>query len=307
MSSYHPDFSSSEADVIIRSIEGTLYRVHSYTLRTTSGFFNAMFSLPQPKTFRPNLECGGSESGSQILDSTPNPSRNTLDVYEADITLEPLLRLICGLPIPPWKSLSELERLLSLAEKWDMPGPMTITRSALSSFRFLHEDPLRCYALARRYGWNEEAKLASTHTLGLDILDPIHASTIDQMTSKDLIPLLDLHRKRRDKFRDLINSSNLFGAGNSSGPYYCTRCGVTELDNYTWRDYKNALLLELDRCSLGDTVGIGMGDTAEWPEAQACWEAKCPKEGCDGLNYDRLATLRQIRVCVELLPFTIED
>jgi len=216
MSSYHSDFSSSDADVIIRSIEGTLYRVHSYTLRTTSGFFDAMFSLPQPKTIRqsPILECGGSTSGS--FNSIPHPCRDMLlDVNEADMTMEPLLRLICGLPIiPPWTSLDEVERLVGLAEKWDTPGPMSILRSALSSFRFLHQDPLRCYALARRYGWNEEAKLASTHTLVLDILDPIHASIMDQMTSKDLIPLINLHRKRSDVFRELINSSDMFGAGN---------------------------------------------------------------------------------------------
>jgi len=82
---------------------------------------------------------------------------------------------------------------------------------------------------------------------------------------------------------------------------------VAELDNYTWRDYKHAVLLELDRHPLGDTLGVVVGDTAEWPEALACWDAKCPREDCGSPNYDRLGTLRQIRACVDLLPLTIED
>lgn len=91
-----------------------------------------------------------------------------------------------------------------------------------------------------------------------------------------------------------------------SAPYHCSRCGVTQLDNYTWRELKNAMFLEIDRRPLGDTLGLVVGETAEWPEAKACWEAKCKMEGCGGLNYDRVATLRQIRNCVDLLPSTIE-
>jgi hypothetical protein len=45
---YHPEFSSEEADVILAAKESTMYfRVHSFTLKSTSGFFNTMFSLPQ--------------------------------------------------------------------------------------------------------------------------------------------------------------------------------------------------------------------------------------------------------------------
>lgn len=67
------------------------------------------------------------------------------------------------------------------------------------------------------------------------------------------------------------------------------------------------MFLEIDKRPLGDTLGLVVGETAEWPEAKACWEAKCRKDDCGGLNYDRVATLRQIRNCVDLLPLTIED
>ncbi|KDR71912.1 hypothetical protein GALMADRAFT_229404 [Galerina marginata CBS 339.88] len=296
-SPYHQLFSDLDADVVLRSTQGTLYRVRSYTLRTTSGFFETMFSLPQPNACvrqdRENVD--------RIkLDLPP-----VLDVYEPDFALERLLRLVSGLPVLKWGSIDEVERVLTLAEKWDTPGPIATMRYALNSLQMLQNHPLKCYMLAVHFGWSAEAKLASTYTLGLNLYDSIHTPIIDQISSKDLLPLLNLHRRRRDMFRQLLNSPERFAAGNSS-PYHCNRCGVTELNNYPWREFKNAMFLEIEKRPLGDTLGLAFGDAAEWPEALACWEAKCTKEGCGGLNYDRIATLRQIRLCISFLPSTIE-
>lgn len=45
---FHPDFSSEEADVILASKDSALhFRVHSFTLKSTSAFFQTMFTLPQ--------------------------------------------------------------------------------------------------------------------------------------------------------------------------------------------------------------------------------------------------------------------
>ncbi|KAF8970843.1 hypothetical protein BDZ97DRAFT_1652051 [Flammula alnicola] len=296
---YHPLFSAPDANVVLRSLQGTLYRVHSFMLRTTSGFFATMFSLPQPTSYY-SIQSQDREPGK------PDVYPDILDVYENDFPLERLLRLLSGLPIPKWESIDDIERVLGVAEKWDTQGPISSMRSALSSQCFLGQHPLKCYAIARHFGWDAEAKLASTHTLTLDLCDPVHASIMDQMSSKDVLLLLDFHRKRRDRFRQLLDSPERFAAGNSS-PYHCNRCGVTVLDNHSWRELKHAMFLEMERRPLGDTLGLAVGDAAEWPVALACWEAKCSKEGCDGLNYDRIATLRQIRACVALLPLTIED
>jgi len=92
-----------------------------------------------------------------------------------------------------------------------------------------------------------------------------------------------------------------------SSSYHCHHCGVTELDNRTWREFKNVIFLEMDRRPLGDTICAEVGGAADWPEALACWEAKCKMEGCGGQNYGRVTTLRQIRACFDILPSTIED
>jgi len=190
---YHALFSLSDADFVIRSLQGTLYRIHSYTLRTTSGFFASMFSLPQPRD---------------------SPNSDVLDVYEDDFPLELLLKMISGLALPKWESISDLARVLALAEKWDTPGPLLIMRNALTSLQFLQDHPLSCYALATHFNWKDEAKIASTYTLALNLYDPSHSLIMDELSSKDLLPLLNLHRKRRDMFRGLLDSPERFAAGN---------------------------------------------------------------------------------------------
>ncbi|KAG5643757.1 hypothetical protein DXG03_009692 [Asterophora parasitica] len=299
---FHPEFSFPDADVILRSFEGTLYRIHSYTLRTTSGLFNTMFNLPQPPKSKIRHQGQRDQLGAEYGDFEPEE----IPIYESDFVLERLLRLLCSIPVPSWESYDDVDRVLTAAEKWDTPGPIASIRAALTCPQFLTSDPLRLYVLAKHFDWREEAKLASTHTLKLNLHDPVHAPMLARLSSKDLLPLLNLHRKRRDMFKKLIDSPERFAAGNSS-PYHCSRCGVTQLDNRTWQEFKNAMFAEIDRRPLGDELGVAPGQSADWSEAKACWEAKCAKEGCGGRNYDRIATLRQIRNCIELLPKTIED
>lgn len=208
-SSYHPLFSSSNGDVVLRSTEGTLYRLHSYTLRASSGLFDTMFSLPQPKICRLSHDYHYSTSGDVRL------SPDILDVYEADFPMAEVLKLIYGILTPlRTSSFDEIEAILTLAEKWDTQGVIAVLRPVFGSPQFLDHHSIRCYVLARHYGWDHEARLASTRTLTLNLYEPIHAHLLDQLSSKDLRLLLNLHQKRRDMFRQLLNSPERFPAGN---------------------------------------------------------------------------------------------
>lgn len=138
----NPLFSSSDADIILRAKGGELFRVHSYTLKTTSGWFRTMFSLPQK--------------------SAPAPLE-TIALDEDTHTLECLLRMICGLPILPMADFALVDSVLYAAEKYDMPGPMSIIR-ILVMISPLVDDPFHIYTVACRYDWEQEAKLASTRS-----------------------------------------------------------------------------------------------------------------------------------------------
>ena len=79
--SFHPLFSSPDADVVLASKDQTQFRVHSYTLKTTSGCFRGMFSLPTSSQASTGFE--------------------VIRLEEDSDTLERLLRMICGLPVSP--------------------------------------------------------------------------------------------------------------------------------------------------------------------------------------------------------------
>jgi hypothetical protein len=205
---YHPLFASPEADVILRSLEGTRYRLNSLTLHQSSGLFATMFSLPQPKThYRVQPERNHRHLRGTL-------ESEIIDVYENDFVLDRILRLVSGLPLPKWESLDEIELVLGVAEKWDTPGPIAQIRLTIGTPDFLKAHPLRVYALAKHFDWKREAKIASTHTLALNLRDAIHTPILKRISSKDLFPLFNLRRKRRERFKELINSPERFTAGN---------------------------------------------------------------------------------------------
>lgn len=122
----HPLFSSPDADVTLGAKDGVLFRVHSFILKTTSGWFRAMYTLPQHSA-APTIV---TQLGMDVI-----------YVDEDSKTLEGLLRIICGLPIPRLDSYDTVEPILHAAEKYDMPGPMSVVRALLGTPAFL-SDPL---------------------------------------------------------------------------------------------------------------------------------------------------------------------
>jgi hypothetical protein len=83
---------------------------------------------------------------------------------------------------------------------------------------------------------------------------------------------------------------------------HCIQCD-TVIEYHTWRELKYKIVLEMDRRPEGDTVlDPGLDD---WPEAKACWRAKCGKKDCGRLLYDKSETLRVIKQCIDELPSTV--
>ena len=110
--SYDPAFAEEDANIILQSSDATLYRMHTFTLRTTSGFFRAMLTLPQHE-------------------SASTEERIILD--EPSKVLGTLLRIISGFRLQIWETFdhedSEVEGVLAAAEKYDMEGALSVIRS----------------------------------------------------------------------------------------------------------------------------------------------------------------------------------
>jgi hypothetical protein len=148
---YHPLFSSDEGNVIIRSSDGTHCRLPSVVLRTASGFFRLMLTLPQGEGTAP-LE-------------------DTIAIDEGEDVAERLFKMISGLSLATWESLDIVERVLLAAEKYDMPGAISTIRFGITRPMFLAH-PFWLYAIAARFEWMEEAKMGSKLTLSSWIHDP---------------------------------------------------------------------------------------------------------------------------------------
>ncbi|KAI0028879.1 hypothetical protein K488DRAFT_89317 [Vararia minispora EC-137] len=279
--SYHPLFSMEDADVVLSSCDGTLFRVPSATLKMTSSWFRTMFKLPQP------------------------PASSTTDIItlsEDSVTLEGLLRMVCGIVIPTLTCWDDVEPILYAAEKYDMPGPHSIIRALAHTPPFLNE-PLRLFAAACRYDWPDEARLASTLSLALDLADPLYRPDLLKLKTSALLALQDLHRARLAGFRARLSQPPfLTDVQMADGSGQRCRCGEP-FDYGAWRELKYAMERELERRPKGDTVREGL---EEWHVAKVCWASRCRRSACNNNVYDVSSTTRAIRDAIDSLPSAIE-
>ncbi|KAI0722289.1 hypothetical protein C8T65DRAFT_628864 [Cerioporus squamosus] len=146
------------------------FHVHRCVLSAASPFFEALLSLPQPRA--------ENESG------IPGP------------ILETILGYIYPLPDPRIDTLDELAQVLEVARKYDFTSVSDHLRRSLVAARFLEACPLRVYAIASRYDFDEEANIASKATLaaGLDNM-PLH-DDLKSMSGFAYHCLLQLHQRR---------------------------------------------------------------------------------------------------------------
>lgn len=296
---FHPLFNDETADIIISSNMGTLYRMHKLTLRKTSNLPLHFDDQHVP------LDSSGATTNSEAHISSFNGVKS--DMSDPDITLpfpdhpiERVLSMISGLSMDPWKSFTELEQTVDVIQYLDTPGPLSIVRASCLIPVFTSE-PVRLYGLAVKFGWEDEAQHAAQLTFSLNLLgdaqesNPSLGDQLSKLSGTALYKLLQLHQRRRDKFRESLYSQSIFGAGNVQESI-CSVC-ASHLGNSPWRDFRSRMLLEMDQRV--DCETIMNSDLEAWEETTRCFEARC---GCGRLYYDKVDTLRVIRCCVKQLP-----
>ena len=303
---FHPLF-SFDADVVLGSRDGVLFRVPSTTLKMTSAWFRTMFTLPQ-----------GSPPSSSRSRTTNNNQRDTLtnaaatpssDVADTEVisldedsrTLEPLMRMICGLEILALETWDAVEPVLYAAEKYDMPGPASIIRALLRTPTFADE-PLRLYAAACHFGWAEDARTASTRSLTVNLYDPKNRPALLRLRTADLLALFELHHERRKQFRQRIAEPPFLTDAQLVEPARCSRCRES-ISYVEWRELRNVMFAELELCPAGDSVLAGL---EVWPAALTCWSAKCKKLACQSAVYDKALSSKAIKDVLDALPNAVD-
>ncbi|KAF8904282.1 hypothetical protein CPB85DRAFT_982180 [Mucidula mucida] len=170
-------FNSADADVVLVSCDGAKFAVHKCILSVASPFFKDMFSLPQ-----------SSSSTQRNIDIECTETKDVLFV---------LLRFMYPVPNPSVASLDALVPLLEAARKFQLDYIVDELRLTLVDERlgFVKEAPLRVYAIATRFGFEEEMRVAAKGTLRYNVLDCPLNDDLKNINAYDYHRLLDLHRR----------------------------------------------------------------------------------------------------------------
>ncbi|KIJ50933.1 hypothetical protein M422DRAFT_65559 [Sphaerobolus stellatus SS14] len=280
---YHIDFLFKDGDIVLVSSDGVKFKTHSFILKVASEVFRTTLSLPQPP---------GVASDGHII-SLPEDSR----------TINAILRMISGMPIPPLDNFQDLEKVLLTVKKWEMPGPPSIIHRMVMP-QALFDDPVRLYALACNVGWREAAVIAARHTLDVDLQHEAIAPLLRSMETTDVLKLMDLRTRRRDALLDFLLSYSLPGCL-SHLPHSKAKCPDTEFSiQWQWKAFMFTVFIAMDRHPSGKTLfGSHSVLTSDLEDMR---NTRCPQcEDQPAFDVDELE--RELRRQVALLPMTISD
>ena len=286
----HPSFHFDDADVLLCSKDNVRFHVYRVCLKLSSGWFRSLYTLPQADD---DGGVGHHGHGHGHAGQT-----ETLFMDESADTLAVLLSVAHGQDVPSLDSITEVETVIHAAEKYDMPGVLNYVRQGL--LRFVRQEPVRVYALACRWGWIEEAKTASSHTVGLDLLSPTLRPSLSVMDSDDLARLLYLHRKRRDSLRERLDSEEVFYANVVPSRCQNPTCNA-EVIHDKWHQLKYRWVTAIDQ-----EPALFASRTAllEGPEVLEVINFKCAR--CIKKQYNTESTLANLRNLLDELPQTVE-
>lgn len=212
----HHKYSFDDADLALRSVDGTLFHVHSCNLRMVSTVFRDMLDVKRVEGDGP------------------------IALEESKEVLETLLDMFYPARGPPSTlSISHFRELAVAADKYDIASvtsalKLILARSypftTLFSSRFQNENvkfrAMEEYFLACDLEWPSVADELSSHTLSCDLNSEIALDLLFSADAKAAKNLLSLHRQRKiwlyNAFCMLDNSEDFaYLLGTSPEKYAC--------------------------------------------------------------------------------------
>ena len=265
---FHPSYAYSDGDILLRASDNVFFRVHSIILKLASGFFRQMLEIPRAASESPNDAIPLAEESSVfsfLLDLVypASPSVNS-EVDEAA-------------RLPKVSSLSFAWAVTNAADKYDMPRALAGVRASIMSADVANISPLGLYALASRWKWTEEARLASTATLSSSLSRRENLPILRTLDSESICKLLELHMARKEailKFFDLEHRDHKYFI------VYQWECGCSTEEDGTkteafikqWDSMRSFVIVSLEACPLGQELR----DPAFWSKKDIkLWSFTC--------------------------------
>lgn len=149
------------------------------------------------------------------------PAPFVLDVPESDAALETVLRLTYPVPAPVLHDLHDLADALAAAQKYELRAAQAALRAMLLLPRFVAREPLRVYALARRFGLDAEANAAAVHACRTPVRDWPVCEELDDITGRQYYDLLAFQRARGAAAVRLLRAAQLSACKNQTCPIAC--------------------------------------------------------------------------------------
>ena len=192
-------FDSRYADVILRSSDGTDFRMLKVDLIRSSPVFESMFSLPQPTD---------AESADEQKDGLP-----VVALAEPADVLGVVLR--CCMPgvHPLLDDLCLAYRVAEAARKYDIEVALQASREVLC--RCAQQEPVRVYAVACCLHLEKEARLAARHTLRQPVsaILSCEAEELGHINGHELRRLLNYRESCRDGVLTHFKSYHVWTSG----------------------------------------------------------------------------------------------
>ena len=175
MSPSSPFFDDSSADIVLRSSNGFDFRVYKSILAKASPVFEGMFTLPLPPP-------------SAVPPEEYSNGLHVVKLTESTEALDALLRFCYPVREPTLSSIEKTLEVFHAARKYDIDEGIMWAREKLTGFA--SKEPIRVYAIACRYGWENEARIAAKETLSMS-LDTLLCSKSKELAD---ISAFDLQR-----------------------------------------------------------------------------------------------------------------
>ncbi|CAA7269232.1 unnamed protein product [Cyclocybe aegerita] len=256
---------SARADIILRSSDKVDFYALKAFLSYSSSFFDDMFSLPSPE----------SSSDDQL-------SKGGLPVIEMQEKSRPIRFLLClcypnsHLYLDDILEIDDIVQTMFAAEKYAADATGTYLCKKLTQCPEMIQNPLRVFAIAFRFGWDDICRQAAKNTLSKAPDFWPFSNELVYVTGVEMYRLSQYRKKcaerliTSDKLRQLLfddGRKNYIWWGRENHHWECgqtvsinafvdanTHLVVQRFNAGWWEQYRDGLLHRLKACPRGTTA-----------------------------------------------------